>query len=104
LAQLHWHVEAITDLDAIAEYIAGGSPRFAPLFVARIVQSVERLGPFPESGRVVPELGDDTYREVIFQNYRIVYRPLGSRVIIIGVIHGAMDFGEQASKRGWKLT
>jgi ABC-type uncharacterized transport system substrate-binding protein len=35
---------------------------------------VEGLETDPLSGRVVPEVGDDTVREVIHGNYRIVYR------------------------------
>ena len=31
---------------------------------------------FPESGRVVPERSDPSLREIIWRNYRIVYRHL----------------------------
>ncbi len=70
----------------------------------RIVAAAERLRDFPLSGREVPEIGDETYREVIFQNYRIVYRPLKDRVIVIGVIHAAMDMMQQARAREWDVT
>jgi toxin ParE1/3/4 len=33
-----------------------------------------RLADFPESGRIVPEFGDPTIREVIRRPCRIVYR------------------------------
>jgi len=55
-------------------------------------------------GRVVPEIGDDTYRELIFQNYRIVYRVLATGVVIIGVIHAAMDMEGLAGMREWDIT
>jgi plasmid stabilization system protein ParE len=43
-------------------------------------------------GRRVPEFhGDDSMREVIFQNYRIVYRIVASDVRILTVRHSAMD-------------
>ena len=42
--------------------------------VQRIVAVVERLGAFPESGRVVPELNSPEILEVIVKPYRVVYR------------------------------
>jgi plasmid stabilization system protein ParE len=58
----------------------------------------------PQRGRVVPEIGDGSYRELIFQNYRIVYRALSGRVIVIGVVNAAMDMERLAAERGWDIT
>ena len=44
------------------------------------------------SGRVVPELGDESIREVIHGNYRIVYRMRHDVVEIATVFHGARLF------------
>jgi len=44
------------------------------------------------SGRVVPEVGDDTVREVIHGNYRMVYRVRSDLVEIVTVFHGARFF------------
>ena len=50
---------------------------------------MEQVGQFPESGRIVPEIGDEVLREVVHGNYRIVHR-LGSEAVeIITVHHGA---------------
>ena len=68
------------------------------------LSAAERLRDHPLLGRVVPEIGHDTYRELIFQNYRIVYRALEDRVIVIGVIHASLDFGREARERGWDIT
>lgn len=38
------------------------------------LDAVDRLGVFPESGRVVPERNTPEIREVIVRPYRIVYR------------------------------
>jgi toxin ParE1/3/4 len=46
----------------------------AERFVGSLFQVVERLAAFPESGRVVPEFGDPSIREVIRRPCRIVYR------------------------------
>jgi plasmid stabilization system protein ParE len=34
---------------------------------------VERLADFPESGRIVPEVGSRRIRELIFGAYRVIY-------------------------------
>ena len=45
-----------------------------PNFVQRIVLAVEKLTNFPRLGRVVPEADEETIRDLLYQNYRIVYR------------------------------
>jgi toxin ParE1/3/4 len=54
-----------------------------------VLVAVERLADFPNSGRVVPELKDPAIREIIFGNYRIVYRVKGDLVEVLTVYHGA---------------
>jgi plasmid stabilization system protein ParE len=103
VAELTWELEAVRDLDQIAEYIARQSPDYAPIYVARVVAAIERLEELPFSGRVIPELDDDALREVIFQNYRIAYEVSGDQVVVLGVIHSAIDFGGVARERGWFL-
>jgi addiction module RelE/StbE family toxin len=74
VTKLIWSPQALRDLEAIRDYVATDSPRYAALVVERIVQGVERLSGFPESGRVVPERNDPQLREVIVRPYRVVYR------------------------------
>jgi toxin ParE1/3/4 len=69
-----WTTPALTDAEAIRDYIARDSPRYAADLMARIVGAVERLAQFPESGRKVPELDRPDVRELIVGNYRVVYR------------------------------
>jgi addiction module RelE/StbE family toxin len=69
-----WSPQALRDLEAIRDYIAVDSPRYAALMVERIAQAVERLRDFPQSGRIVPERNHAALREVIVRPYRIVYR------------------------------
>ena len=104
MAELSWHVEAIEDLHDVGEFIGRRSPEFAPQFVARISAAADRLIDMPRLGRIVPEIADGAYRELIFQNYRIVYRILDSTVIVVGVIPAAMDMDSQVERRGWNVT
>ena len=48
-----------------------------------------RLIDFPQSGRIVPEIGDRSIREIILGNYRIIYRLRSEAVEILTVHHGA---------------
>jgi len=65
VTKLIWSPQSLRDLESIRDYVATDSPRYAALVVERILQSVERLTGFPESGRVVPERNDPQLREVI---------------------------------------
>lgn len=73
MTRVVWAPQAIEDVEAIRAYVARDSVH-ADLLVARIVSAMSRLEPHPLSGRVVPEVGDESLREVIHGNYRIVYR------------------------------
>lgn len=89
MTRIVWTLQAIEDVEAIRSYIARDSPHYAALTAERIVDSVERLKEFPRSGRVVPELERDAYREVILGTYRIVYRLETDRAQILTVVHAA---------------
>ena len=51
----------------------------------------DRLADFPESGRIVPEMNDPNFREIIPGNYRLIYRLRSGDVQIITVHHGARE-------------
>lgn len=92
---INWTDAALDDLDAIFNLIAKDAPAFAQSFVQAIMQSVDRLKPYPKSGRKIPEADSDSLREVIFQGYRIMYWIINEkRIDIIGVIHGSRDLSQ----------
>jgi addiction module RelE/StbE family toxin len=62
------------DLSEIVRYISLDSPERALAFGRLLVDSVKRLAEHPELGRVVPELGNETIREIIVRPYRVIYR------------------------------
>ena len=87
-----WSPQALRDIESIRTYIAQDSPRVAELVVGRIIQAVERLIIFPESGRKVPERDDPEIREVIESPYRVVYRVRAGRVEIATVFRASRLF------------
>ncbi|MHB9031215.1 MAG: type II toxin-antitoxin system RelE/ParE family toxin [Candidatus Latescibacterota bacterium] len=88
---LIWSPSARLDLKDISAFIAEDNPAAAERFIASLFEVVEKLTDFPESGRIVPEFGDPTIREVIRKPCRIVYRIESSKQIIdiVRVWHGA---------------
>jgi plasmid stabilization system protein ParE len=88
-----WTRGAVEDVEAVKAYVARDSVRYATLLAERIVAAVDRLELFPESGRVVPEVGDESLREVIYGSYRIVYRIKAESVEVVTVHHAARLLG-----------
>ena len=92
MTQIRWSPQAVRDVEAIREYIAQDSRRYAQLTVDRIVTSIERLRAFPQSGRMVPERTDPEIREVIVGPFRVVYRYRAGGVDIATVFRGSRLF------------
>ena len=66
-------------------YIANENPKAANTWIETLFLSVGKFPSFPGSGRVVPELNEDTIREIFFSNYRVVYRIDSKQVSILTV-------------------
>ena len=89
MVRIIWSPDAAVDLETICDYIAKDSEHYARLFAQGIINVIERLLIFPESGRIVPEYNQKDLREIIFQNYRIVYMIKSDTVEIVTITHGA---------------
>ena len=61
MAQVVWTEPALSDLDAIAEYIALDKPGTAVNLVHKVFSSTGRLEQFPESGHKPPEFKKSRY-------------------------------------------
>ncbi|MBI5676454.1 MAG: type II toxin-antitoxin system RelE/ParE family toxin [Nitrospirae bacterium] len=91
MAELIWSEKSLLDVENIYDYIARDSPLYARYQVESISASLERLCVFPESGRHLPEFPQLPHREVIVDNYRVIYRYDSSidEVKIVAVVHGS---------------
>jgi toxin ParE1/3/4 len=87
--RLRWTLPALDDVAEIRDFIARDSAHYARLQVERIFSAVERLHEYPLAGRVVPELQQAIYRELLEGSYRAVYRVTADEVQILTVVHGA---------------
>lgn len=77
---------ALLDLEELlAWYAEQDVPEVGTRFVAEIFSQVEQLAAFPESGRIVPELGLAAVRELLHPPFRIVYRVGAERIWVVRV-------------------
>lgn len=86
MAEIVWSEPALSDLDAIADYIALEDPVAASELVKRIFCHVEQLAGHPESGSRPQELGRSRYRQVVEPPCRVFYRYDGHKVFILYVM------------------
>lgn len=93
MVAINFTPKALEKINQIAEYISQDSESWAKQFVKRIFERTELLKAQPKLGRIVPELGEENIRELIFGNYRIVYRLISEEQIdVITVHHSAQRF------------
>jgi toxin ParE1/3/4 len=86
MAEVIWTEPALSDLDAIADYIALENPEAAKQFVKKVFQHVEQLAAHPQSGSKPQELKGWRYRQIVENPCRIFYRQDGKRVYILYVM------------------
>ncbi|MEK7727127.1 MAG: type II toxin-antitoxin system RelE/ParE family toxin [candidate division KSB1 bacterium] len=86
--QVTWSLEALADVDSIAEYIARDSAVYASAVVEKILEAARKLDLFPFAGRVVPELNNQKIREKFVYSYRLIYCVEEQTVCVIAVVHG----------------
>jgi toxin ParE1/3/4 len=95
MAELIWTEPALSDLDAIADYIELDNPEAARGLVQRVFQHVEQLAKYPESGSRPRELRGLRYRQIVEAPCRVFYRYDGERVFILYVMRGEMRLRER---------
>jgi plasmid stabilization system protein ParE len=94
-----WSVPARNDLKRIHDFIANDSKYYARKVIQDIVTTTETLTDFPESGRIVPEIGDQNIRELFVYSYRLVYEISVRAIEILAIIHGRRDFNSVWDER-----
>lgn len=90
--QIKWSSQASRDLSNILEFISKDSKKYALITLKKIIGQTDVLSKEPWIGRVVPEVGVDSIRELIYSNYRIVYQVRNEEIVILTVHHSAMLF------------
>ena len=92
------------DLAAISDYIAGadGAARSEHV-LDRMLEALQSLSRYPERGSYPKELlalGIKEYRQtMVFKTYRLIYRVIGSQVIVYLVADGRRDMQALLARR-----
>lgn len=95
MAQVIWTESALSDLDAIADYIALDDPKAAGRLAKKVFARIGQLRRFPETGSFIPELRPmKMHRQVIVRPCRVFYRydPSSQIVLIVGVMRSERLF------------
>lgn len=87
-----WAESGQLALDAVLADILKDSPDGAGRVLVRALDVAGGLTTLSDRGRVVPEVGDVTLRELFVYRYRLLYRVRDERVVIVAFLHGARDF------------
>jgi len=80
------------DLKEIVDYIKRDSVRYAVLEKQYIIKAIDKLVLQPEKGKLFDS--NSAYRELVFRNYRIIYRLVSDvQINILTVHHHARSIG-----------
>ncbi len=88
---VRWTAHAKAQLRHIHDYIAEDSPLYAKRVTAELVQQTVGLDELPRKGKKVPELNEESVREVSLYTYRILYEITPDGVAVLAVIHKRRD-------------
>ncbi len=83
-----WSPFSIDRATEIAEYISLDNPTAAQKWIDTIFEKVKALKTSSKIGRIVPEIERDEIREILYGNYRVIYRIEKSSISILTIRHG----------------
>ncbi|MCI0496049.1 type II toxin-antitoxin system RelE/ParE family toxin [candidate division KSB1 bacterium] len=92
--EVYWSSLAQKDLDEITEFISLDSVNSALLLFDKIKSKCDSLQFSPYRCRIVPELKKidiDSFRELILNPYRVIFKIVNDAVFIMAVLDGRRD-------------
>ena len=87
MVQVSWTRLATEDLKGIYDYISRDSIKYTKINIVKLKYSTNILRKYPLIGKPVPEFNNETIRELIEGNYRIIYKVINSQKVYILTIH-----------------
>jgi toxin ParE1/3/4 len=85
--KVQWAPLAIERVAEIAAYIAEDNPTASEKWIRNAFARVGQLGRFPKSGRPIPETPRADIRELVWGNFRIIYRLDPGQISILTIRH-----------------
>jgi addiction module RelE/StbE family toxin len=87
MVEITWSDTAKDNLQDIFDFISKDSIYYAEKEIDNIDARLKVLYSFPLSGKIVPEYHNDSIRELIQGNYRIMYKIYSEKAITILTVH-----------------
>lgn len=72
--EIVWTNQALHKLNEFVDFIAQDDLVTAKKWALKLIEKTDQLIEQPESGRIVPEYNKPNLRELIFGNFRVIYR------------------------------
>lgn len=94
-----WSDPAKADLRGIHDFIAHDSHYYAKKVTQEIVTRTDVLDELPRMGRIVPEFGNESIRELSQYSYRILYEIKEQNIFVLAVIHKRRDLQPEKIER-----
>ncbi len=97
--RLVWSRLADRQVDEVLASIAADDVAAAARWLDELLERVADLRRFPDTGRIVPEIGRDDLRELLIGSHRVIYRRSSGAVEIVALRHQAQRFDEDGLAR-----
>jgi len=87
MVKVIWTARSLKDLEEIAEYISKDSFKYAKLTLEKLIGTAELINDNQLIGKIVPEIKQKDFREIITGSYRIIYHITSKEQIYILTVH-----------------
>ena len=96
---VRWSLLALRRMSEIVDYISRDRPEAARKWAGGVFDAVGQLESFRGQGRVVPEIGRPSIRELIHGESRVIYKVQAKVVAVLTVRHGRRRFSLREVRR-----
>lgn len=94
-----WTENSVEDLVAIKRFISQDSTDRAESWVQELYDAGISLAVLPMRGRIVPEFNQENLRELLIENYRLVYSIKKNTIEIVTVFEGHRQLKQRDLKK-----
>jgi toxin ParE1/3/4 len=97
MAQIVWSRRASKDLIQACEYLERDSLAYACYFADEVMKTLESAANQPYVGALVPEYGEEHFRERRVGSYRLMYEVHRDAIYVVTIVHGARGMPSERS-------
>ena len=87
MVTIEFSKQSLNDLEAIFDFISKDSLKYAKYQIDVLINQTELISEFPLIGHKNPEKNDETIREILKGNFRIIYKIHHSKISILTFHH-----------------